>query len=535
MATTRSLRNLSESIISERDRYCDLRVKWLVQDSTGRVQPGAEVLLEAGGRWDRLSKNWAGRGETFISLELHAGQLEAARFLVRWFRARASGQIFREADRSVFSVMLHGGRRAGKTDLAIKAALTYAVLRPRSNVWLISENIPKTEELEGEVFHFLPRAWYEHRGAPRHDFRLANGSTIWLRSAHEPESLKRGRCDFAVLNEAQQMAEESFAIVRPATADSGGLTLLANNPWSQPIGAWTETFYEEARAGKRPAKEFRLDAALNPHVELESLMSLRGELDERTFRREILGEYLAREDIVFHAWSGGKDGNVRPVPELAKDVTRAVTKRFFGREFDYLAGMDFQQIPYCCAVVFKFFEDPDDPQGDPLAWAIDEVAIDQALEEDLSREMIARGYDPQCVAIVADASGAWQDATHKNIKNSHEILKRLGWRFIYKPDRDMEKNPDIIERCKVGNARMKDANGRRRLFSAPENLLLNEAIKKWEMRSGVPYRKSKYAHLCDALTYPLWRLYPRGKKPRGGGALRGESFPNMRPGAGFRL
>src|SRR5262249_40521404 len=100
-------------------------------------------------------------------------------------------------------------------------------------------------------------------------------------------------------------------------------------------------------------------------------------------------------------------------------------------------------------------------------------------------------------------------------RGSFDILRSLGWAFIYKPDRTMEKNPDIVERVKVGNAQMKDANGKRRLFSAPTNLLLNQAIKLWENRSGVPYRKSKYAHLCDGLTYALWRLFPRRRSPGG--------------------
>jgi hypothetical protein len=511
----RALRDLSSSRIEGQDQFLDLRVDLVCQDDKGKLHDDAETILTVGGVWDRQKKRYTAIADQFRRLGLHPGQTEAARWISRWFEAKRAGEKMLDRGKPVYSVLLHGGRRAGKTDLGVKAGVAYAVARARSWVWLVSENQAKTEELDQEVERLLPNHWYAYRAAPWYQYVLANGSIIWLRSAHKPLALKRGRVDFAVLNEAQNMSETAFAIVRAATADNGGLTLLAANPPENPIGFWVERFMEEARAGKRQAREFGLDSTRNPHIDHESLEAMRAEVDDRTFRREILGEFLPRTDVVFHAWSNSAAGNVRPPPELANaDVTRAFTKRHLGREFTCILGMDFQRVPYPCAVEMRLFRDPESDL-EPLIWLTRYVVAEDGDEAALSEALLAVGYDPMLTAIVADASGAYQGIDRTKKIGSHEILQGLGWKWIYKPDKDMDKNPLIMERCRATNTLMKSASGKRRLFSDPANLGLNEAIKNWENRQGAPYRRSVYAHLCDAATYPVWRFWPhRGRKVR---------------------
>ncbi len=525
----KSLRQLTAAATSGAGRYVDLQVRWLAQDATGAVLPGAEVLLDAGGRWDRQAKTWAGPAATVKTLDFHLGQLPSARWFAQWLTAKAHGQTLLERGRPVYSVALHGGRRGGKTDEACKLAVTFAVMRPDSRVWLVSESIPKTQELLDAVREWLPIDWYEYLGAPRYELRLANGSRLWFRSAHDPEDLKRGRVDLAVLNEAQQMAETAFAITRAATADKAGLTVLAMNPWSNPIGAWSEAFFEEARAGQRQALEFHIDGALNPHVDRASLEAMKSEVDDRTYQREIGGIFLQREDICFYAWKGnGVDGNVRPMPTTG-DITRNFTKRHIRRDFDTILGIDFQRNPYPCAVELRIFEDPDDPSG-VLLWLLDATIVEQGDEYSLSKALREKGYDPERTALICDASGAYQGIDRKVHVASFELLRSYGWNHIFQPD-DLEKrNPLVIERVRATNALMRDANGKRRLFSVPENVDLNRALKQWETRQGVPYRRSIYAHLCDAATYPLWRFFPRREaKKKSVPPAKGTMFTVTRP------
>jgi len=526
-ASPQSNRDLSVSILEQRDRFADLQLRLVAQDARGIVQPDARRYLQVGGRWDNLLKRYVEDAPRTMVLGLHGGQAPAAQFLAQWFAAKARGEQLREHDKAIYSLLLHGGRRAGKTDLAAKSGVAYAVMRPRSWVWMVSENIPKTEELLEAIKGWMPTEWYRELGAPHYTLTLLNGSVIWLRSAHKPQSLKRGRCDYAVLNEAQNMDELAYTIVRAATADNGGLTVLAANPSDTARGYWVDEFFEQARASKRNAREFHLDASQNPHVDFESLLAMQSEVDDRTFRREIKGEFLPRTDVVFYSWGNGQDGNVQPAPEIeTANITRQFTKRVIGWEFDCVLGMDFQNVPYPCAVDVRFFVDPDDPRGvlgDPLVWLVDFTLVENGGERDLSAALLAKGYDPRRTMLVPDASGSWQtqDRKHRTGQRqygSHDILRECGWLHVYKPDEHMERNPLILDRVRGTLALIKTATGKRRLFSDPKNIALNQAMLRWENRGGVPYRRSPFAHLCDAATYPLHRFFPHrgfvvGKAP----------------------
>lgn len=531
-----SRKALIERTMSRVGQFTDMRMRWRAQRPNGEANPDGEVLLDVGGKFDAFRKEWSDEpSDVALDVWFHRGQFEAARWVAKWFESKKNGKKLRgENGKAFYSLLVDGGRRGGKTDLAVKSGVTYAVMAKRKWVWLISETEKKTRELADVVRSMLPHSWYNELGSPHFTFTLKNGSVIWLRSAHAPETLRTGRCDFAVLNEAQLIDSQAFEIVRPATADNGGLIIMAANPPEKPIGFWLETWREGLVAGKVEGNNFFLDARNNPHVDHESLLAMKEEVDDRTFQRDILGIWLPRADVVFHSWSDGIAGNVRPLPRAARDVTREFLKKHLKREFDAVLGVDLQKNPYPCAVGLQFFADPDDPEGEPLVWFNDEIVCEYGDEEALAMALIDAGYDPARTALIVDASGSWQAIDRK--KNRHrpsfELFRNFGWRHVYKPDEKFEKNPPIPERVKVANTLFKNAHGKRRVFSDPELVLLNKAIKLWENRGGEPYRKSIYAHLCDAATYPLFRFFPRAAKKRSG-APKAETFPAMRPGADF--
>jgi len=119
-----------------------------------------------------------------------------------------------------------------------------------------------------------------------------------------------------------------------------------------------------------------------------------------------------------------------------------------------------------------------------------------------------------CV-VVMDASAWWQDSAHHIGKRSDRILAERRWTFCYRPQKDSDRNPSIVERCKTTNARIKLADhpdgtpGKRRTFSCAHNLEINAAMARWENSplTGQPNRRSVHAHACDAVGYPLYRLF----------------------------
>lgn len=516
------------------ERYVDLCIVL-------RVHGTGEELVRVGGRWDRRLRRYVGPAKRGRVITVHQGQVKAARWFATWLRCRRSGDW--SGFRRVWSAMFVGGRRGGKSHLACVALCMFALEAPGSNAWAVSPTQEETEELERAIRAILPREWFSYRGDPKFEFKLHNGFTIRMLSGHKPRALKRGGVAFALYNEGQNMTKKGFVQLRGATADSGGLTVIAANPPDDPIGLWIEEMYEKARAGKIRSEAFDFDPRDNPFIEYASLEDLQDEVDDHTYRREVLGEFVPIGNVVFHAWSDAF--SIRDVPEDFIDITAEFTKKHLGRAFGHLVGMDFDKTPHMAAVILKIYRDPADKDETPLVWIVDEVVVEDADEDDLidGLELPADGARcPCCVAagrdgyrgwieegddaarpvvcgVIPDASGEWQDSTRTKGRGSWDWLRKRRWKYLYKPDSKMEKNPEITERVKVGNALLKARSGRRRLYSCKHNEKTNRALKYWEIRNGVPYKRSDYSHICDAVTYPCWRLFPRRRTP-GGGAYK---------------
>ena len=499
-----SIAQLQESEDAGRERFADLCL--VLCSDTG------DELAMVGGRWDRRLKRYLpGYIPSQIRrLNVHAGQVKAAQWFARWLLCRATGDW--TGMKRAWSALFFGGRRGGKSHMGAVALCMFAVMCHGSTCWAVSPTQEETDELEQAIRAILPRSWYRWRGDPKWSFTLTNGTRIFLRSGHKPSTLKRGRCDFALYNEGQKMSQKGYVQIRGATADSGGLTIIAANPPDDPIGAWIEDYYNGALAGTGKREAFAFDPRLNPFIEYESLSDLAHELDDHDYRREVLGEFVPIGHVVFHSWSDFE--NRRDVPPEFEDITEAYTKEHLGRGLKTIIGADFQKTPHMAAVAMRIYRDPLDEEKRPLPWVIDEYIVEDADEDDLIDAIEEGGYVGADCAVIADASGEWQDAERTKGSGSFDWFRKRGWRWLYQPDAKAKKNPPITERCKVGNALIKSHAGVRRFFVATHCTKTAHAIKHWENRNGAPYRRSIYAHVCDAVTYPLWRFWPRRSAPR---------------------
>lgn len=563
------------------ERYVDLALAVVVADvdvsgPEPRWVPGSdEELVELGGRWDRQEKRWADQPHTrraVVRVPRGSDQEQPARWLCEWFRRWVEGgtgahwgargvMLAGRADPVEFvrawTLMLYGGRRGGKTTLSVLALLMMAVAFPGSRDYAISPTQAETDELEQELVRMTPRAWARShsQGAGKSlQYRFANGSRIIFISGHKPRGLKRGRMDIVLYNEAQDQHKAGYTRLRGAIVDKAGLVILACNPPDAPIGRWVEDLYERARAQAvdattrvRLAQLFHLAGKNNPFVSAESLADMRKELDDVSARREVDGEMgIAIGDVVWHGFSATE--SVRAVPPNFIDVTAEVTRREFGGAGGYIVGMDFQLTPAMVAVIFKIFVDPDDESRELLLWVVDEIVLDKADEYQLCDALESqhrwtregshptetyRGWsvpeedrdEPRRCVVVMDASGFFQDGAHNKGKTSDLALRSRRWDWLFPPHKGSDRNPDILERCKVTNRMLKAADsedgkviGRRRLFFAPTVLKVIESMKLWELRNGIPYRRSPYAHVSDGVSYPVFRLFGKPKVKRQSGS-----------------
>lgn len=497
------------------------------EDDTGAR---TDLLVRVGGRWDRRTKEWVGEGRR-RSLAVHPGQIAFFVWFVAWLGAYLAGELT-EDEKRIYSALLGGGQRSGKTWVGVLACVIFAVAVPGSIVWIVSPTDGGHEEVEDLLRAIMPTSWYTSLGAPHWRYRLANGSKIVLRSGHKPEGLKKGDADFILINEAQQQAEKVFAICRARIAAAGGLCLIAANPPDQPQGQWVGDFASEAKEGLRQALYFPLNPLDNPHIDKGPLLAMRKEFDEHTFRQEVLGEFLGARNAVLHNWN--RTENEAAPPEHAVDITAEVLKKLEGREFDRVVAVDVQKHPHMASAEFKFYEDPalralPGRLEWPWMWAVSEFFLKGADEEALAIAWLEADWDPDRTLVICDASGAWQFAERDPTKlkdlrekvqgrGSFDVFRRMGFRHVVKPDRAMEKNPDILERVRATTSRICTAvpneRGQRFLFSHPRCRELNKSIRNWPTKGGQPMRGGQWAHGGDVVTYAVQRFFPR-RTPHG--------------------
>ncbi len=550
-------------------RYVDIHISLRIcdvdnSDGNARWLPDTdEEILAVGGRWDRKRKAWSSqapeRGRV-LRIPRGSDQEQPARWGAEWFRRMCQGSkgahwdvggviilgrlepiVFRRA----WTLLLVGGRRGGKTHIAVVFLVILCVMIPLSKTVAVSPTQAETDELEQAARSLLPRQWFTVRGhgaGKDLQFKFANGSRILFISGHKPRGLKRGRIDMALYNEAQLQHQAGWKHLRGAVVDSGGLVINSCNPPDEPIGRWIEEQWERARlmAVDRKTRTlaiqaFHITGKHNPFVSQESLEDMRAELDEVSARKDIDGEMgVPIGDVVWHAFSASK--SVADVPRHFLDITVDVTRKL-GFASQYLVGMDFQLTPAMCAVIMKIYQDPDDPDAERLIWVVDEVVLDKADEYDLCDALerrarwtidgpdesdcyrgwtLADDKEPRRCLVVMDASGFFQDGEHNRGKTSEMALRARRWHSLLPPHVGSDRNPDVLERVKVTNTRLKAADtaggiGRRRMFFVPSVKRTIEAMLNWERKNTVPNRRSQFAHLSDAVSYPVFRIFG---KPR---------------------
>ena len=544
-------------MVSER-RFADFRISLCVadvdQDAKGRPEwrkGSDELLLQVGGCWDRKRGRWLAKGEKRppskrkpqkLVMRFHRGQEDAVRWFAEWLRRFAANDW--DGVERVWSAMLIGGRRSGKTHVLCAIMVVFAVMVPGCVLWAISPTLDTGDELDQAFREQLPKGWYKRKQAKTGrstTYVIANGdrkgrraSRILLKSGVNPDRLKAGRVDIAFLNEAQEISRKAYIKLRAPIADKGGIVVLAANPPDKPIGRWVKKMFFAIRAKKIDAIAWQLNPNKNPFINLDALTSMRKELDPEEYDSDVLGHFVAIGDAVFKNWSD--EENVKyPSADLI-DITAKVLRRALGHAAGYVVGQDFQKTPAMVGIVHKVFLCP--KTGEEFLWVVDEAIAEDTDENGLvdklesmpvwrpgdgapearTHEECYRGWvedadpkdEPRHCAGVIDASGFFQDGAHNKGKTSDAALKARRWTHLFKPLKDSDKNPEIIERMKAGRRLILAADGKRRLFVAPHCTQTIEALQSYENdRNGVPNRRSEWAHIVDGVTYVGYRIYGR--------------------------
>jgi len=367
------------------------------------------------------------------------------------------------------------GRRFGKTHLATVELLRAAVKDSGQNCWYIAPSYRMAKDIAwGMLTRIIPGEYIAKRNETSLSIFLRNGSTISLKGAENPDSLRGRALDFVILDEYADIKPTTWTeVVRPALSDREGAALWIGTPKGR------NHFYDlwAKGADKAPgwaAYQFTtLQGGNVPPAEIEAA---RNDLDERTFKQEYEAAFVNYAGIIYYNFS--REESVKNIEDDKGELH---------------IGMDMNVNPMSAVVCLR--------RGHTL-FAIDEVVIFGSNTDEMVDEIKQR-YPGRKVIIYPDPA-AKQRKTSAGGKTDLSILQNAGFEVKVK-----HAHPAIRDRINAVNSRLKSNSGRH-LFVDPRCKQTIQSLERQVYKEGTsqPDKDSGFDHMNDALGYLVEFLYP---------------------------
>lgn len=533
------------------------------------TDPDGNEVLRAGGRWDRLTRGYVpGAAVKPRVVALQPSQVDIAREFAAWMAAAKAGESKR-----IRALIGMGGRGSGKTYLLggivpVLVALTW----PREYQFVISVQGKAKRECQEAIAAVADAGWVTGDSSNPADpyTEFFNGARILWHVGTRPKSFRFAGLPIrhVMINEGQAQTSASYVNAIAATRNKGALLSIATNAPQDAAGDWIARLTTKIRGEEVNAKAFNLSPQENLAVDQAAVSDI-GDLiravDEQAYRADVLGQMALSGRLGYPGFSplsldkGGCVGDPPAPPQVGRplwvDVTREVTEEWGDAigGYDYIAGVDFQADPGCCAAVGKIFERLDLPiepgarrESRFVLWLREFVGVD-GVEEALSQELKDRGYWPGPVdergnpaascLLVGDATGARQNSEHrKHEPYSFPRMKAEGWQIIAPATHHKTRRPWW---CPVQPSRMQ----MKALFTA-RKILLSPACKvatppfpslidgfvntkTYESGAFVKGR-GHYTHGPDCVRYMAWRFLDKPQPPRAETTFDATTFDQLR-------
>jgi hypothetical protein len=385
--------------------------------------------------------------------------------------------------------LLNAGRRFGKTHLAVLELINAAVNKPESVNWYVAPTYRQAEQIAwAKLKALLPPEYISKKDEGDLSIILPNKSTIALRGADNPDSLRGPGLDFVVFDEAAFQKQEAWTeVIRPSLSDKLGRALFISTP------SGYNWFYDlfSAAQGRADWKTWQYTTLEGGHVPLSEIESARSELDKRTFQQEYEAFFESLAGRVYYAFDRRPypDGNISDV----KDIDGA----------PILVGMDFNINPMSAVFAVK--------AGGQIH-VIGEATIDNGNTDEMVR-LIKSRYPNRTIRVYPDPTGNARKTSAPVGQTDFTILRQAGFQVLA-PSRPYP----VVDKINTVNAGLRTAAGDKRVLINPTCRQLTMALDGLTYVEGTnePDKSSGLDHITDALGYLLlWELPLRGS----GGAI----------------
>ena len=366
--------------------------------------------------------------------------------------------------------LLCSGRRFGKTYLCISRLVAWAIERPGTLNWYVTQNYKAAKQIAWRQLKIMvPPEMFVKKNESELSVELTNGSVIALKGADNADSLRGVSLSSLIVDEAAYVKQDAWEMVlRPALSDQGGPAWFITTPaglnwfhdlWEQAQDQpdWSTHSYTTIQGGNVPAEE--IEAA-------------RRTLDERTFRQEYLASFETLTGRVYPDFDG--DNIDDTIGDMGGEI---------------LLGCDFN-VGVMAGVLGSRV-------GDTLhIW--DEVALKQSNTDEMCMHLKNKFPNRQIVAY-PDPTGSARKTSAAG-ETDHGIIRKYGFKCI------SPKHPWAVkDKINSTNWLIRTAHGDCKMLIHPRCKNTIKALKNVTYKEGsedyVIDKTANIEHWTDGLGY----------------------------------
>lgn len=193
------------------------------------------------------------------------------------------------------------GRRFGKTRMCAYIVIIQALLKEERVIWIVSPKYAQTAIMWRMIKKYLPKQYIKDIKEGELVIELVNGSTIWAKSADNPDALVGEGLDLLIMDEAARVKPDAWEVaLQPALSDKKGSAIFISTPKGK---NW---FYNLYLMGNNEElypeyKSFNYPSFANTTIEgfTDEVLRRKETTPELIFRQEYMAEFIEGGGEVF--------------------------------------------------------------------------------------------------------------------------------------------------------------------------------------------------------------------------------------------
>lgn len=410
------------------------------------------------------------RPKTREDLSLHPGQMQ-----VYMSKAR-------------FKVVV-AGRRWGKTACARTLIIQMSKIRKRK-IWYVAPTYRMAKQIMWrDLLDTLPRSWIRKVNETTMSITLVNKTVIELKGADKADSLRGVGIHYLVLDEFQDMSEDTWTkVLRPTLADTGGHALFLGTPKS--FNNLHTVFMNGQDKKKNPTWEsWQFPTITSPFIPKSEIEAARRDMDEKSFRQEFMASFETMAGRVYYPF----------------DRAIHVGNYPFNPHLPIWVGQDFNIDPMSTVIM--------QPQPSGEVWIVDELILFGSNTQETCEEL-ERRYWRQAKNITVYPDPAGSHRQHARGETDLDVFRDKGFKKI----KHRKKHPAIADRVNAVNRMLRAADGTVKIrvnkickftIDGFEQTIYKKGSREVDKSAGVEHPMDALGY-CIEIEFPIRKVFVAG-------------------------